>query len=242
MADASQESDAERTEAADLPAEQAFTVLKALSHPVRGRILRALAARSPMRVSDVAAEVHEPPNSVSYHLRQLAHAGIIERVTPDDASHDGRESWWRIPRERRTMRVDTARVRSLPGGPQALSAFDDLTQRESSALFSPEARDTAEATGWPLLTADVVLRLSRDEARAFLDGVQRLLDNARALARAHQTADDPGTFRYAVRAAALPSGPGDGSGPVSVISRSDGDEGEPDADGPDRPGRDSRSS
>src|SRR5829696_6084003 len=67
--------------------------LRTLAHPVRYRILGHLMAVGPQTASECAAVVGETPSNCSYHLRELARFGLVERV--DDAPADGRERPWR---------------------------------------------------------------------------------------------------------------------------------------------------
>ncbi|WP_309104526.1 helix-turn-helix domain-containing protein [Microbacterium sp.] len=67
-------------------------MLKAYSHPLRRQILRLLARREFLRAADVAAELDVPANSVSFHLRALADAGLI-REAPERA-RDRRDRVW----------------------------------------------------------------------------------------------------------------------------------------------------
>lgn len=52
---------------------------KALSHPLRGRILQRLAERT-ASPGDVAAELGVPLGVVSYHVRMLRDYGMVELV------------------------------------------------------------------------------------------------------------------------------------------------------------------
>ena len=67
--------------------------LRALAHPVRQRILYHLAFVGPANSAAVARALGESTGSTSYHLRQLARAGMIEE---DDERSGGRERWWRL--------------------------------------------------------------------------------------------------------------------------------------------------
>ncbi|WP_460519167.1 helix-turn-helix domain-containing protein [Humibacter antri] len=77
--------------------EQSYAVtdpatLRALAHPLRQRILWELAARDHLRAADLAQITGEPANSVSFHLRSLAKAGLIEEK-PEHA-RDSRDRVW----------------------------------------------------------------------------------------------------------------------------------------------------
>ena len=63
--------------------------LRTIANPVRYRILGHLMAMGPQTASQCAAVVGETPSNCSYHLRELARFGLVERV--DDAPGDARE-------------------------------------------------------------------------------------------------------------------------------------------------------
>lgn len=69
-------------------------MLKAMAHPLRQRILQLLRQRRHLRAADAAAELAEPANKVSFHLRVLADAGLIEEA-PEKA-RDGRDRVWKV--------------------------------------------------------------------------------------------------------------------------------------------------
>ncbi|WP_084533117.1 winged helix-turn-helix domain-containing protein [Nocardia fusca] len=65
-----------------------------LAHPLRQRILRALAENGPATSTALGAPLGENTGATSYHLRQLAQHGFIEEA-PELAK--GNERWWRSP-------------------------------------------------------------------------------------------------------------------------------------------------
>jgi DNA-binding transcriptional ArsR family regulator len=66
--------------------------LKALAHPLRMKLYRALCVADRATASHLADQVDEAVSLVSYHLRKLAEHGLIEEAEPQ--SSDGRERWW----------------------------------------------------------------------------------------------------------------------------------------------------
>ena len=68
-------------------------MLKAYAHPLRRRIAKAVASRGHARAADIAADLDVPANSVSFHMRVLADAGLIE----EDPEHarDRRDRVWK---------------------------------------------------------------------------------------------------------------------------------------------------
>jgi predicted transcriptional regulator len=67
--------------------------LRALADPVRYRLLGHLMSAGPQTASECAAVVGASPSNCSYHLRQLARFGLVERVAAPRA--DGRDRPWR---------------------------------------------------------------------------------------------------------------------------------------------------
>ncbi|MGO2746597.1 helix-turn-helix domain-containing protein [Microbacterium sp.] len=68
-------------------------MLKAYAHPLRRRIAKVLVKRDYARAADIAADLDVPANSVSFHLRVLADAGLIEEA-PEHA-RDRRDRVWK---------------------------------------------------------------------------------------------------------------------------------------------------
>lgn len=77
--------------------------LRALAHPLRQRILRALAEKGPATATALGALLGENTGATSYHLRQLAEHGFIEEA-PELAK--GKERWWRSPPKDLRYRLD----------------------------------------------------------------------------------------------------------------------------------------
>jgi predicted ArsR family transcriptional regulator len=79
-------------------------LLKGLAQPLRQRLWRLLHQRGPCTVGTLAGAVGADPGQVSYHLRELAKRGWIERAP--ELAHDRRESWWRAVPETTTWTID----------------------------------------------------------------------------------------------------------------------------------------
>jgi ArsR family transcriptional regulator, arsenate/arsenite/antimonite-responsive transcriptional repressor / arsenate reductase (thioredoxin) len=67
-------------------------LMRMASHPLRWAVLTELAAGD-RRVRELAAAVGEPQNLVSYHLRLLRSAGLVDARR---SSFDGRDSYYRL--------------------------------------------------------------------------------------------------------------------------------------------------
>jgi DNA-binding transcriptional ArsR family regulator len=70
--------------------------LRALSHPVRLRMLGLLRTEGPATATSLARRLDLNSGATSYHLRQLAQHGFIEE---DTERGTGRDRWWRAAHE-----------------------------------------------------------------------------------------------------------------------------------------------
>ena len=65
--------------------------LRALSHPLRVRILDELGMYGPLTASGLGERLGESSGSTSYHLRQLEKVGLVREKTDKG---NARERWW----------------------------------------------------------------------------------------------------------------------------------------------------
>ncbi|MEU8421809.1 helix-turn-helix domain-containing protein [Micromonospora sp. NPDC048835] len=72
---------------------QDATKLRALAHPLRVRLLRYLLAAGPRTAAQCAEALDDTGANCSYHLRQLARHGLIERVPAEGTNQ--RDRPWR---------------------------------------------------------------------------------------------------------------------------------------------------
>src|SRR3954471_13650256 len=79
------------------------TALKALTHPVRVRMLGLLRVDGPATATTLAARLGLNTGATSYHLRQLEKHGF---VVEDAERGNGRARWWRAAPT--TTRTDLA--------------------------------------------------------------------------------------------------------------------------------------
>jgi len=84
----------------DAPVEQSPLTLKALSSPLRRKILHHLGVHGPGNSTTIGKAIDESSGTTSYHLRLLAQAGLIEEATERS---NGRERWWRAVKADRRM-------------------------------------------------------------------------------------------------------------------------------------------
>ena len=67
-----------------LPEDAAVTVtsadtLRAMASPIRMRILGTLRVNGEQTVGSISEQLGEAPGAISYHLGQLAHAGLVKK-------------------------------------------------------------------------------------------------------------------------------------------------------------------
>ncbi|WP_418277751.1 ArsR/SmtB family transcription factor [Isoptericola jiangsuensis] len=153
--------------------------LRALANPVRQRILMQLAVTGHARAADLAEAIGQPANSVSFHLRVLARAGLI--VEAPEHARDKRDRVW----------TNVAEAYSLKGdSPGANEAILRPALRWTRDVFGHGEQDDGTARRQFLLTS---VLLTKDEADAFAEEVTELMDrwSQRNLARARETPDVP---------------------------------------------------
>jgi hypothetical protein len=66
--------------------------LRAITHPVRLALLEVLGLEGPLTATRAGELIAEPPNTCSFHLRQLAKYGFVEEA----GSGPGRNRPWRL--------------------------------------------------------------------------------------------------------------------------------------------------
>lgn len=107
--------------------------LKALSHPLRIRILDLLQTHGSLTASGLAELVGESSGSTSYHLRQLARHEFVREV---EGKGTARERWWE----------------QVPGGYRIIpEESDDVGTRAAKSLVNAELERSRQAKVWHLL-------------------------------------------------------------------------------------------
>jgi DNA-binding transcriptional ArsR family regulator len=150
--------------------------LRALSHPVRLRLLGLLRMDGPSTASALATRLGLNSGATSYHLRQLAQHGF---VVDDEDRGNGRERWWRAAHQSTRVPTDDA-------APDALADRDtsdaflqavaivrtEQLQRavEERPLLAPEWRAASTFSDWGL-------RLTPTRARQLVRAVAELVES-----------------------------------------------------------------
>ena len=94
-------------------------VLAALAHPLRVALLYQLNALGSRTASQCAQALGETPANCSYHLRQLAKAGLVVR----EEAGNGRERPWRSVYTGLSLRPPADHLRRLPEDHALLGAL-----------------------------------------------------------------------------------------------------------------------
>jgi DNA-binding transcriptional ArsR family regulator len=95
--------------------------IRVLAHPLRFRLLGRLRLDGPATATRLAQALDTNTGATSYHLRQLADAGL---VVEEERPGGGRERWWRSAHEVSSWQRD-----NYTGDPDATAASDWLESR-----------------------------------------------------------------------------------------------------------------
>ena len=147
--------------------------LKALTHPVRVRMLGILRVDGPATATTLATRLGINSGATSYHLRQLAQHGFIE---DDESRGNGRERWWRAAHQMTVTGEDN--VPDTPEGRETLDAYLQTvvtiySQRlqeaiEERPLLPPEWREVFDLN-------DRVVRLTPSQADQLKEQVRAII-------------------------------------------------------------------
>lgn len=122
--------------------------LKALAHPVRLTLLGKLRIEGPATASSLAAQLGLNSGATSYHLRQLAEAGLVVEVLDRG---NKRDRWWKAAHESTVTeppRVDDVEERAVLGAYHRVVAHQAAAQIEQAAAEVPELpKEWADVVG-----------------------------------------------------------------------------------------------
>jgi DNA-binding transcriptional ArsR family regulator len=145
--------------------------LRALSHPVRLRMLGLLRTEGPATATTLARRLDLNTGATSYHLRQLAQHGFIEE---DAERGNARDRWWRASHE--ATRTD---FRTQEQGAEDVEAYlatvaqlygERLRVAVAEMAFVPEQwRPVGTLSDWEL-------RLTPAQAEALVRQLVRLVE------------------------------------------------------------------
>lgn len=135
------------------------TVLRAIAHPVRNRVLTELEAGGPLRAVDIARALGIPANQASFHLRQLAKYGLVEEDPA--AARDRRDRVWRPTAA--SLDLNLGEIEKAPGGRAASAVFRRTAAARGHAIVDVAYDDRRDESTLRSVH-DSALRLTREEA------------------------------------------------------------------------------
>ncbi|WP_415950905.1 ArsR/SmtB family transcription factor [Streptomyces sp. KLOTTS4A1] len=166
---------------------QDVETLKALGHPLRMKLFRAVYTARLATASQLSQTVDEAVSLVSYHLRKLAEHGLIEEA--EGQGSDGRERWWKPAAQSLTISDE-----DFIGDPGKAAAHRSVTrlfhdQRhelyeryvEEKGAWSADWRSAAfDSESLPRLTAPELAELNKElhEVMARYHAISQAADEA----------------------------------------------------------------
>lgn len=178
--------------------------LKAISHPLRMRLYRALFVARTATASQLADQVDEAVSLVSYHLRKLADHGLIEEA--ENRSADGRERWWQPSSYGVSIRDEDVR-----GTPELAAASDALgrtineQRTELHRRFLDERLTWSDAWRSASISSEWLPRLTAAELTALSDELDAVFEKYDQKARAaEEVGDTEGRENVAIHLHAFP--------------------------------------
>ncbi|WP_374772296.1 helix-turn-helix domain-containing protein [Streptomyces sp. NBC_01310] len=195
-----------------LDPEQDAAALKALTHPLRIRLLGMLRQDGPATASELAVATGESSASTSYHLRVLAKYAFVA-----EAEHrDGRERRWQA-----VHAVTSWNNKAMEASPDS-RAYVSLSRRTQiehlrSSLVRHEADTGAGRLGpeWtePSGISDLMPRLTPESLTELWQAIDRKLEELTA-----RDAGDPRAAQVVLLTAGLPLAPRDPGGEPETSS------------------------
>jgi len=147
--------------------------LRALAHPLRGRLLGVLRLDGPATATQLGYRLGESSGSTSYHLRQLAAYGFVEDMPGEG---NGRERWWRALH--RSTHWETA---DFLGDPASREVVDELLllqvdqRRRTLAAYIDQRRGRSDDWEPAGSLNDYAMRMRPEDATAMADELNAVL-------------------------------------------------------------------
>jgi len=147
-------------------------LLRALAHPMRNRILGLLRLNGPATATTLAERLGVNTGATSYHLRQLANAGL---VVEDDSRGNARDRWWKAAHrgtyfdQNALMETEPELTQSFLHGIAQIYAENMFRGIDALQTQTPEWRDASILTDFAFHLTAAQLKAMKDELRAVLD-------------------------------------------------------------------------
>jgi DNA-binding transcriptional ArsR family regulator len=146
-------------------------MMRALTHPVRLALLEALELEGPLTATQAGEIIGEPPNTWSFHFRQLAKYGFVEEAGP-------------APRRSRPWQLVTHRMHfsDVHQDPETAVAARGLDRMLRSRYFARLEAFYASRSDYPVAWQETTggsqarLHLMPDELRSIDEEIMAILE------------------------------------------------------------------
>jgi hypothetical protein len=145
--------------------------MRALTHPIRLALLEALELEGPLTATQAGELIGEPPNTCSFHFRQLAKYGFVQEAGPAR----GRNRPWQLA----AHRMHYSDVHEDPDTAVAARGLDRmLRSRYFSRLEAFYASRSSYPLAWQETTggSQALLHLTPDELRSVDEQIMAILE------------------------------------------------------------------
>ena len=145
--------------------------MRALTHPVRLALLEALNLEGQLTATQAGELIGEPPNTCSFHFRQLAKYGFVEEAGPAP----GRSRPWRLT----TFRMHYSDLHEDPDTAVAARELDRmLRQRYLDRLAAFYETRSGYPLAWQETTggSQALLHVTPEELKSLDDTIMALLE------------------------------------------------------------------
>jgi Helix-turn-helix domain len=145
--------------------------MRALTHPVRLALLQILELEGPLTATQAGELIGEPPNTCSFHFRQLAKYGFVEEAGPAP----GRSRPWRLT----THRMHFTDLHEDPDTAVAARGLDRMLRER---YFERLAAFYESRSGYPLAWQETtggsqaLLHVTPEELKAIDEQIMAVLD------------------------------------------------------------------
>lgn len=146
-------------------------VLRALAHPLRVELLTALDERDEATATELAAIVGDTASNCSFHLRQLAKAGFIERGERRGTAHP-----WRAVHRSRDLRPNPEDPASVRASATIAATY---VQHEANRISEFLQMDFGSDAEWidTVLVNNTGFWATADETRELVERITSLADH-----------------------------------------------------------------
>jgi len=145
--------------------------MRALTHPVRLALLEVLELEGPLTATQAGELIGEPPNTCSFHFRQLARYGFVEEAGPAP----GRSRPWRLT----TFRMHFTDLHEDPDTAVAARGLDRMLRERH---FERLAAFYESRSGYPLAWQETtggsqaLLHVTPEELKVIDEQIMAVID------------------------------------------------------------------